>query len=131
MSGRVEAEGDSEVAAPFGGFAIGGNFDFSATGTEWKIGHAIARRRWCVSAPRMPSHQIEATASSSGSSGIRRKVEPQRHAECEIKCDAGCDCNGGRIHFLSLYAQMSVCPTMETWIVKMVPLSLENGRLGF
>jgi hypothetical protein len=32
-------------------------------------------------------------------SGIRRKVEPQRHAECKVKRDAGCDCNGGRIHF--------------------------------
>jgi hypothetical protein len=37
--------------------------------------------------------------SSSGSSGIRGKVDPQRHAECEVKRDAGCDCNGGRIHF--------------------------------
>jgi hypothetical protein len=64
-------------------------------------------------------------------SGIRRKVESQRHAECKIKRDAGCDCNSGRIHFPTPYALMSVCPTMKTWVVKMVPLSLENGRLGF
>ena len=34
-----------------------------------------------------------------GPSGIWRKVAPQRHAECEVKSDAGCDCNSGRIHF--------------------------------
>jgi hypothetical protein len=37
-------------------------------------------------------------------SGIRRKVESQRHAECKIKRDAGCDCNSGRIHFPTPYA---------------------------
>jgi hypothetical protein len=64
-------------------------------------------------------------------SGIRRKVESQRHAECKIKRDAGCDCNSGRIH-LPIPLRTDVrCPTMETWVVKMVPLSLENGRLGF
>ena len=32
-------------------------------------------------------------------SGIRRKVDPQRQAECKVKRDASCDCNSGRIHF--------------------------------
>jgi hypothetical protein len=32
-------------------------------------------------------------------SGVWRKVGPQRQAEYEVKRDAGCDCNSGRIHF--------------------------------
>ncbi len=32
-------------------------------------------------------------------SGIWRKVDPQRQAECEVKRDACCDCNSGHIHF--------------------------------
>ncbi|MEH2498024.1 hypothetical protein V1294_004503 [Bradyrhizobium sp. AZCC 1678] len=68
-------------------------------------------------------------------SGIWRKVGPQRQAECEVKRDACCDCNSGHIHFPvpHSYALMSVFWTYAvdgTWAGKMVPLSLENGRLG-
>jgi hypothetical protein len=35
-------------------------------------------------------------------SGIWRKINPQRQAECEVKRDAGCECNGGCIHSLFL-----------------------------
>jgi hypothetical protein len=57
-----------------------------------------------------------------GPSGIRRKVEPQRHAECEVEPDAGCDCNSGHIHFAvphslraeSVYARRyPFCRTMQ------------------
>jgi hypothetical protein len=33
------------------------------------------------------------------SSGIRRKIDSQRQAECKVERNAGCECNGGRIHF--------------------------------
>lgn len=48
-------------------------------------------------------------------SGIWRKIGPQRQAECEVKCEACCDCNGGRIHFPvpHAYALMSVCRTRQ------------------
>jgi hypothetical protein len=35
-------------------------------------------------------------------SRIWRKINPQRQAECEVKRDAGCECNGGCIHSLFL-----------------------------
>ena len=66
-------------------------------------------------------------------SAIRRKVEPQRHAECEVKPNAGCDGNNGRIHFpvpLRTDVRLPDHAAEGTWGVKMVPLSLENGRLG-
>jgi hypothetical protein len=71
--------------------------------------------------------------SSSGSSAIRRKVEPQGHAECEVKPDAGCDGNSGRIHFpvpLRTEVRLPDHAADGAWVVKMVPLSLENGCLG-
>ena len=59
-------------------------------------------------------------------SGVWRKVGPQRQAEYEVKRDAGCDCNSGRIHFPCPYscALMSVCRTISGW-----NLGRENGSL--
>jgi hypothetical protein len=70
------------------------------------------------------------------SSGIRRKIDSQRQAECKVERNAGCECNGGRIHFPVphfSHALLSGLPDYAahgTWAVKMVPLSLERGRLG-
>ena len=64
-------------------------------------------------------------------SAIRRKVEPQRHAECEVKPNAGCDGNNGRIHFpvpLRTDVRLPDYAAAGTWAVKMVPISLENGQ---
>jgi hypothetical protein len=67
-------------------------------------------------------------------SGVWRKVGPQRQAEYEVKRDAGCDCNSGRIHFpCPLFLRTDVglpgLSVVGTWAAKMVPLSLERGRL--
>jgi hypothetical protein len=96
---------------------------------ERSPGAAGAHRR--VDRERL--HRIGAWPSSPGSSGIRRKIDPQRQAECKVKRDAGCDCNCGRIHFpvpLRTDVRLPDHAADGTWVAKMVPLSLENGRLG-
>ena len=66
-------------------------------------------------------------------SGVWRKVGAQCQAEYEVKCDAGGDCNSGRIHFpCPLFLRTDVglpgLSVVGTWAAKMVPLSLERGR---
>ena len=52
--------------------------------------------------PKTPGNVDVIVRSTGRRSGIRRKVDPQRQAECEVKRDTGCECNSGGIHSLSL-----------------------------
>jgi hypothetical protein len=45
------------------------------------------------------SHMAIPETCNDRASGIWRKINPQRQAKGEIKRNAGCEPNGGRIHF--------------------------------
>jgi len=97
--------------------------------SRWRVNASGGARRRSFPAPMTIPSDV-------GRSGIRRKVDPQREAERKVKPDAGCNCDGGHIHFTvpHSHASMYVLPddvSDGTWAAKMVPLSLENGRLGF
>ena len=79
----------------------------------------------CLSGLRPPDRAVEDafrifpahhhSRASDAPSGIRRKIDPQRQAECKVKPDAGCDCDSGHVHFPvpRSYAPVSVCRTTQ------------------